>query len=110
VSKVVQSILQNTSPGHAFKLAVAEYAVKCVTSCELIHREVSERCDREILEGNYYRLNVPQGMSAIGLAEWDKLGDMIALTNRYMDGGDMKKKKQRIAELLRDPQRASQFS
>jgi len=110
VPKVVQSLLQNTSPGHAFKLAVAEYAVKCVTSCELIHREVSQNPDREILEGNYYRLNVPQGMSAIGLAEWDKLGDMIALTNRYMDHGDMKKKKQRIAELLRDPQRASRFS
>jgi hypothetical protein len=36
-------------------------------------------------------LNVPQGMATIGLAEWDKLGDMIALTNRYMDHGDMKK-------------------
>jgi patatin-like phospholipase/acyl hydrolase len=109
VPNVARSLLQNTSPGHAFKLAVAEYAVKCITSCELIHREISEHCDREILEGNYFRLNVPQGMAAIGLAEWDKLGDMIALTNRYMDHGDMKKKKQRIAQLLRDPQRASQF-
>jgi predicted acylesterase/phospholipase RssA len=110
VSKVVQSLLRNTSPGHAFKLAVAEYAVKCITSCELIHQKVAEHCDRHILEGNYFRLNVTQGMSAIGLADWDKLGTMIALTNRYMDNGDKRKEKRRIAELLRDPQRASQLS
>jgi len=76
----------------------------------LIHREVAEHCDRDILEGNYFRLNVVQGMSAIGLAEWDKLGTMIALTNRYMDNGDKRKEKRRIAELLRDPQRASGLS
>lgn len=110
VPQIIQSLLQNTSPEHAFKLAVAEYAVKCVTSCELVHREISEHCDKDILESNYFRLNVPQGMSAIGLAEWDKLGDMIALTNRYMDHGEMRKRKRRIAELLRDPQRASRLS
>src|SRR5208282_867088 len=108
VPKVVQSLLQNTSPQHAFKFAVAEYAVNCLTSCELVHREVAEHCDREILEGNYFRLNVSQGMSAIGLAEWEKLGTMIALTNRYMESGDKKEEKRRIAELLRNPQRASQ--
>ena len=108
VPGVVQSLLRNTSPAHAFKLAVAEYAVKCITSCELTHREVAEHCEREILEGNYFRLNVSQGMSAIGLDEWDKLGTMIALTNRYMDSGDKKREKRRIAELLRDPHRASQ--
>ena len=110
VPKVIQSLLQNTSPGHAFKLAVAEYTLKCVTSCELAHREISEHCNRDILEGNYFRLNVPQGMAAIGLAEWDRLGDIIALTNQYMEHGDMKRKKQRIAYLLQNPQRASQFS
>lgn len=110
ISQIVQSLLQNTSPGHVFKLAVAEYAVKYVTSCELIHRDISEHADRDILEENYFRLNVPQGMSTISLAECDKLGDMIALINRYMYHGDMKKKKQKIAELLPDPQLASRFS
>ena len=57
VPGVVQALLRNTSPAHAFKLAVAEYAVKCITSCELTHREVTEHCEREILEGNYFRLN-----------------------------------------------------
>ena len=62
ISQIVQSLLQNTSPGHVFKLAVAEYAVKYVTSCELIHRDISEHADRDILEENYFRLNVPQGI------------------------------------------------
>lgn len=107
IPEVVQTILQNTSPEYAFKSAVADYAVDCLSSCELVHREVAERADREILEGNYFRLNVSQGMSKIGLADWEKLGNMIALTNRYMDNPDKKKEKRRIAELLRDPQRAS---
>ena len=84
--------------------------IKYVTSCELIHRDISEHADRDILEENYFRLNVPQGMSTISLAECDKLGDMIALINRYMYHGNMKKKKQKIAELLPDPQLASRFS
>ena len=107
VSNVVQLLVQNTSPERAFKITVAEYAVKCMTSCELTHREISEHCDKDILEGNYFRLNVPQGISATGLAEWDKLGDIFTFINRHMDHGEMKRK-QRIAELLRDPRRASQ--
>lgn len=109
IPKVVQTLLRNTSPAHGFKLLVAEYAVKCVTSCELTHRELAEHCDN-ILEGNYFRLNVPQGMSQIGLAEWEKLGEMIALTNRYMEHGDKKQEKRKIAGLLRDPQKAGERS
>ena len=56
----------------------------------MVHREIAEHPDRDILEGNYFRLNVPQGMATIGLAEWDKLKTMIALTNRYMEHGEMK--------------------
>lgn len=107
VPEVAQTLLENTFPAHGFKLAVADYAIKCLTSCELIHREVAEHCEREILQGNYFRLNVTQGMSSIGLAEWDKLKEMIALTNRHMDSGDKKREKRRIAELLRYPERAS---
>ena len=106
VSGIAQTLLQNTSPRHAFQLAVAKYAVRCVTSCELVHRELSQG-GHNISEGNYFRLNVPQGMSSIGLAEWDKLEDIIALTEAYMDHGETKKSKRRIAELLQDPQRAS---
>jgi len=107
VPKAVQTLLDNTAPDYAFKLAVADYAVNCLRSCELIHRQFSERSSREILEDNYFRLNVKQGMSSIGLAEWDKLPAMIALTQRYMDSGDKTKEKRKIAELLQNPERAS---
>jgi hypothetical protein len=49
-------------------------------------------------------------MATIGPWEWEKLGEMIALTNRYMDHGDKKQEKRRIAELLRNPQKAGQAS
>ena len=107
---LAQILLDNTSPKRAFQLAVAEYAVQCLTSCEMVHREISEHPDRDILDGNYFRLNVLQGMSTIGLDEWDKLKIMIALTDRYMQHGEMKKSKRKIANLLRYPQRASRSS
>jgi len=81
-----------------------------LTSCEITHREVAENPERIILGGNYFRLNVPQGMSKIGLDEWDKLEDMIALTKSYMTHPDLSKSKQRIAKLLQNPQIASLFS
>jgi len=100
-NQFVDTILRRTSPKVAFKVVVAEYCVKCVTSCELIHRELAENPERIIVDGNYFRLNVPQGMSQIGLAEWNKLEDMIALTNAYMTHGEMIKPKRTIANLLR---------
>ena len=110
LSTLAHLFLENTSLKSTFKLAVAEYAVRCLTSCEMVHREIAEHPDRDILNGNYFRLNVPQGMGAIGLTEWDKLKQMKALTDRYMDHGDMKQTKRKIAELLQNPQRASTSS
>ena len=103
----IEAVLRKTSPKLAFHVAVAEYCVKCLTSCEITHREVAEHPERIVLDGNYFRLNVPQGMSKIGLDEWDKLEDMIALTNSYMTHGDRLKLKQIIAKLLLKPQFAS---
>jgi patatin-like phospholipase/acyl hydrolase len=108
LSTVAKTLLQHTSPKNAFRLAVAEYCVKCSTSCEIVHRELSENPQKDILGGNYFRLNVAQGMSKIGLDEWEKLGDIIALTDSYMDLGETVERTQRIARLLRDPQLASQ--
>jgi len=110
ISKMAKAMLRNTSPALAFKVAVAEYAIKCSTSCEVIHRKMAERCDEDILGGNYFRFNVNQGMSRIGFAEWDTLGIMIALTNSYMDLQDKKKEKRRVAELLVNPQGAGPYS
>lgn len=108
LSNVAKILLQHTSPKNAFKLAVAEYCAKCLTSCEIVHREISENPQRDILGGNYFRLNVAQGMSKIGLDEWEKLEDMTALTDSYMDLGEIVERTQRIARLLRDPRLASQ--
>lgn len=106
----VNAIFQKTSPRVAFQVAVAEYCVKCLTSCEIAHRELAENPERIILEGNYFRLNVPQGMSKIGLDEWDKLEDMVALTKSYMTHGEQLKSKQVIANLLTNPQLAGMSS
>ena len=110
IPELAQLLLENTSPGNAFKLAVAEYAVACLTSCEMVHRELADHPDQYVLNGNYFRLNVPQGVAEIGLAEWDKLPNMIALTDRYMEHGEMKQPIRNIANLLQFPQRASRAS
>ncbi|TMC18228.1 MAG: hypothetical protein E6J34_17645 [Chloroflexi bacterium] len=107
LSTFIDAILRKTSPKLSFQVAVAEYCVKCLTSCEITHREVADNPERIILDGNYFRLNVPQGMSKIGLDEWDKLEDMIALTKSYMTHPDLSKLKQKIAKLLQNPQIAS---
>jgi len=110
IPELMQLLLKNTSPGNMFKLAVAEYGVACLTSCEMVHRELADHPDQYVLHGNYFRLNVPQGMAEIGLAEWDKLPKMISLTNRYMEHGEMKQPIWNIANLLQFPQRASRTS
>lgn len=107
LSSIAKTLLRYTSPKHAFKLAVAEYCARCLTSCELVHRELSENPERNILGGNYFRLNVPQGMSNIGLAEWEKLENMISLTDSYMDHGETLAMVHKIAKLLLDPRSAS---
>src|SRR5436190_2054898 len=76
LSKLADVLLRNTS-NSSFQLAVAEYAVQCLTSCEMVHREIAEHPESDILDRNYFRLNVPQGMDKIGLAEWDKLRNII---------------------------------
>jgi len=43
VPEVVQSLLRHPSSAHAFKLAVAEYAAKCITSCELTSIDFGEQ-------------------------------------------------------------------
>jgi Patatin-like phospholipase len=107
LSSYARFLLKKTSPRNVFKLAVAEYTVRCLTSCEMTHREIADRPDRHVLQGNYFRLNVPQGMGAIGLAEWDKLKQMISLTNRYMEHGERRELKRKMANLLRHPERIS---
>ena len=41
-ANLARLLLKRTSPKTAFKLAVAEYCVKCSTSCELVHQEIAD--------------------------------------------------------------------
>lgn len=108
IPSFVALVLRKTSPRLAFVASVADYCVRCLTSCENIHQQVMERADKDLLNGDYYfRLNVPQGMSAIGLDEWNKMEDMIALTISYMQRSERMKPKLNIAKPLHRPQLGS---
>lgn len=73
----------------------------------MIHRRLAEHPDRLGIDGKYFRLNVPQGISTIGLEEWEKIGDIIALTKNYMAHGDIRNFKETVARFLLEPQLAS---
>ena len=103
-----RSLLKKLAPQASFQLEVAKYCVASLTSCEKIHRDVSEKYpDRIIPNGNYFRFNVPQGMSKIGLEEWKKIGDIVALTEDYVDHGEILDRKKTVARVLLNPQLAS---
>ena len=59
IPDLAQMLLENTSPKRAFQLAVAEHAVQCLTSCEMVHREIAEHPEHDVLEGNYFRFKCP---------------------------------------------------
>lgn len=100
-------LLSKLVPKTSFKLDVARYCVDCLTSCERSHHDACSKFpDRIVFDKNYFRFNVNQGLSEIGLEEWEKIGDVIDLTERYMDHGDMERKKLAVANLLLNPQSA----
>jgi len=105
---VLRGLLQKLAPQASFQLEVAKYCVASLTSCEKIHRDVSEKYpDRVVPNANYFRFNVPQGMSNIGLEEWRKIGDIVSLTEDYMDHGEILDRKKTVARVLMNPQTAS---
>lgn len=105
-SEAVSKLLRKLAPNSSFKWEVAKYCVDSLTSSEKIHREVASHYSDIVPHRNYFRFNVPQGMSYIGLEEWRKIEDIIALTDSYMDHGEMEQQKIRVADLLLDPQHA----
>jgi hypothetical protein len=90
---------------------VANYALKCLTNCESIHREVAARSQREVIGDNYFRLNVcEQAMSAIGLADWDKFSELKSLTIQHMDHPEHRKRSRKMARLLLNRESATDSS
>lgn len=97
---LARAIFGVVAPGYTYQLNMAEFCVKAVTSCEKTHRKLSQNPEKFADEGNYFRLNVPQSMSRIGLEEWQKIEDIIALAKDYMEDGDVKRTKQSIARIV----------
>ena len=89
----------------SFRIEVAEYCVECITSCERIHRRLAEDGEGYGIGGSYFRFNVPQGMSKIGLEEWEKTGDMITLAKNYMRG-EARTSREAVARFLLEPRLA----
>jgi predicted acylesterase/phospholipase RssA len=108
-SEISEHLLRKLAPNESFQLEIAKYCVASLTSCEKVHRDVSSHFpDRIIPHRNYFRFNVPQGMCEIGLKEWKKTGDIIALTENYMEHGEMEEWKIAVANLLLNPQVSGQ--
>jgi len=100
-------LLSKLVPKKSFKLDVARNCVDCLTSCEKNHHDACSKFpERIVVDQNYFRFNVPQGLSEIGLEEWEKIGDVVDLTEMYMDRGEMERKKIVVASLLLNPQTA----
>jgi len=93
------------APMSSHRLEVATYFVSSSRRCEEIHRRVcSNFPPRIVVDHNYFRWNVPRVVSAIGIEEWKKIGDVVALTDNYMKQIDMESQKRAVVELLLNPQ------
>jgi patatin-like phospholipase/acyl hydrolase len=68
--------------------------------------EKTIQSDRIKDEENYFRFDISQGMSEIGLKEWEKMSDVIDLTQAYMEHWSMKGRRLKVAKLLLNPQSA----
>jgi hypothetical protein len=104
---LTQMLLRTGLPKILFRKSVAEYCVEALTSCERVHRAVVGDLKGRGIDGRYFRFNVNQGMSNIGLDEWERIGSMIAFTKSYMTHGDREEARRKITEFLLDPNRAS---
>jgi hypothetical protein len=98
-------LLEKLAPQAPFKSEVIRYCISSLSSCEIVHHDVCLQYPERIKdEENYFRFNVPQGMSEIGLEEWKKIGDVIALTETYMEHGAMERRRLKVANILLNPQ------
>lgn len=75
---------------------------------EKTHQDISTKYPGQIvLNRTYFRFNVPQGLSATRLEEGEKIGDIVSLTEDYMQTGEVLENKQAVARVLLKPDLAS---
>lgn len=101
-----RKLLSMASAKTAFNINVAEWCIDLLTSGHSKHLQLKAQAKRLNIYGNYFRFNVPQGMSTIGLEDWEQLKDMIALTTSYMTYG-IQDEKESVVKRLLDPTTAS---
>ncbi|CZR51442.1 uncharacterized protein PAC_01318 [Phialocephala subalpina] len=93
---------QKASPKEVFRVGVAKYCTECLTDCKKVHDDVILHLDRDGIRGRYFRFNTP-GMSTIGLEEWEKIPDIISLTETYMDDAENIERKETVASFIENP-------
>lgn len=94
-----KKFFSSSMPKSSFKLEVARYCAKCLTSCTRTHESILNNLERDHLVDSYFRLNTP-GVGKIGLEEWKQIDDMISLTVDYLNAPDMKRMKINIASKM----------
>jgi hypothetical protein len=94
-----KKLLSSSMPKSSFKLEVAKYCAKCLTSCNRTHEDILNNLKRDHLVNSYFRLNTP-GVGKVGLEEWKQVHDMIDLTVDYLNAPDMKRMKATIASRI----------
>ena len=97
-----RQLLDKVLPKQSRLIDVAKHCVNCLTSSDKVHRRLCEDGRTYGVEGVYFRFNVPQGMSNIGLEEWEKIGDMTTLTKSYMRA-DGRASRDAVARILLEP-------
>ncbi|KAF8852057.1 FabD/lysophospholipase-like protein [Acephala macrosclerotiorum] len=90
------------SPEEVFRVSVAKYCAECLTDCKKVHDDIMLHLDRDGIRGRYFRFNTP-GMSTIGLEEWERIPDIISLTETYMDFPENNERKESVASFIENP-------
>jgi Patatin-like phospholipase len=103
---LAHTLLSISSAKADFNINVAKWCVALLTSSHSKHLQLKKQAKRLGINEAYFRFDVPQGMSRIGLADWDQLNDMIALTEPYMTY-DKLEEKESVAKRLLNPNIAS---
>ncbi|KIJ39529.1 hypothetical protein M422DRAFT_110290, partial [Sphaerobolus stellatus SS14] len=80
-----QSFFQRILPTELIRATIG-----IATDCEAIEQEVAQRF--RSVPDFYYRFNVEQGMQSIGLAEFEKMENVVAHTDQYIRGEEVKQR------------------
>jgi hypothetical protein len=106
ISGVLGQLFRSLSPRQAFEVAVTQYCVSCVTSCERTHEQVSSNLAQFGINEpyKYIRLNVPQGMAKIGMQEWKRFKMITAMTDDYLEGSQIQELMKQATERLNSPE------